>query len=194
MSQEKEEAILSSAITLFAGKGFDNTSTTSISAAAGIGSGTLFKYYKNKAELIIAAYFMSKMEMATHIKSGLNPNVDFEDLLYHVWGRAIDWSLKNPEQQKFIMQVKASRYANADADVSEKIQQEFLFLIVALKGAQEMGKVDDLPLELIELTFSTFFNMAVEYITASGANSKRIKEQVFSMMMNSLRPNQYSAN
>ena len=56
MRQEKEKKIIDSAIELFADKGFDNTSTQSISSHAGIGTGTLFKYFANKEELIVEAY------------------------------------------------------------------------------------------------------------------------------------------
>ena len=98
----------------------------------------------------------------------------------------ITWCLQNPSKQKFMMQVKNSRFA--DATTSERLRQEFMFFIVALKSAQEAGKIIDAPIELIELTIGTFINMCIDYVEHTDGDGKKEREIIFNMMMRSLQP------
>jgi AcrR family transcriptional regulator len=51
----KREAILASAVLVFAERGFAESEMDSIAAAAGVAKGTLYRYFKNKEELFLAA-------------------------------------------------------------------------------------------------------------------------------------------
>jgi AcrR family transcriptional regulator len=51
----KREAILASAVTLFAQQGYADTEMEAIAVAAGVAKGTLYRYFKNKEELFLAA-------------------------------------------------------------------------------------------------------------------------------------------
>ncbi len=62
--QEKKEQIVGAAIHAFAKKGFAKTTINDIAAAAGIGKGTVYEYFKNKEEIIDYTfnYFMHSMQ------------------------------------------------------------------------------------------------------------------------------------
>lgn len=188
MDTEKQQKIIEAAVRLFGDKGFDNTSTQSISKEAGIGTGTLFKYYKSKEDLILGAYLATKLEMAQEVKRDLDPNLPFRELMHHLWMKGTAWSLEHLPKHKFMMQVKSSRYSAAD--ISEKIQQEFLFFLVAIKAARDSGDIVDAPLELIESTFGTFYSMTIDYITNYNADPHSVRDQAFDMLMNALSPQQ----
>lgn len=49
------EDILVAAQNLFIEKGFDNTSIEEIASGAGVGTGTIYNYYKNKADIFVEA-------------------------------------------------------------------------------------------------------------------------------------------
>lgn len=51
----KREAILASAVTQFAEHGYAETEMETIAVAAGVAKGTLYRYFKNKEELFLAA-------------------------------------------------------------------------------------------------------------------------------------------
>ncbi|HAU32409.1 MAG: Transcriptional regulator [Desulfotomaculum sp. 46_296] len=51
--KNKEEVILSAALTVFIEKGFSNSSIKDIANTAGVGKGTIYEYFKNKNELFI---------------------------------------------------------------------------------------------------------------------------------------------
>lgn len=188
MPADKRQRILDAAIGLFGDQGFDNTPTSAISAAAGIGTGTLFKYFADKDALIREAYVAAKSGMIAAIKEGLNPMEDFPVLFKHVWDRAIDWSLRHPQKHMFMAQFKNSRFRHYH---NEALEQEFLFFYVALKGAQETGRVADLPVELLDMNFTGFFNMAVEYISNQSVNPEKARNLIFSMLMKSIGPDQH---
>lgn len=51
-SEETKKKILKSAIELVADKGYASTSTREIAKNAGVSEATIFKYYKNKDQLL----------------------------------------------------------------------------------------------------------------------------------------------
>ncbi|MBO8165048.1 MAG: TetR/AcrR family transcriptional regulator [Brevibacillus sp.] len=52
---EKQRSILEAAIKLFASKGFHASSTSEIAREAGVAEGTIFRHYKTKKDILIAA-------------------------------------------------------------------------------------------------------------------------------------------
>jgi AcrR family transcriptional regulator len=52
--EQRRLAILDAAVTCFAAKGFDATTTAEICRTAGIGSGTLFHYFPTKRSILVA--------------------------------------------------------------------------------------------------------------------------------------------
>ena len=57
---DKREAILKTALNLFTERGFHNTPTSLIAKEAGVATGTLFHYFKNKEILINELYLHIK--------------------------------------------------------------------------------------------------------------------------------------
>lgn len=54
--EDKKERILTSALRLFTEKGFEGTPIPDLAKDAGIGAGTIYRYYKNKEELVNELY------------------------------------------------------------------------------------------------------------------------------------------
>jgi AcrR family transcriptional regulator len=52
--QKTRQSIIDAAVTLFAGKGYENTSVQELATAAGIGKGTIYGYFKTKSEIFLA--------------------------------------------------------------------------------------------------------------------------------------------
>ena len=53
---DKQRRIVAAATALFQEKGFEDTTTAEIAAAAGIGAGTLYLYVESKEELLVSAF------------------------------------------------------------------------------------------------------------------------------------------
>lgn len=60
-TKDKQEEILSAAVTVFAEKGFSASTTSEVAKAAGVAEGTIFRYFRTKKDLLtaIVARFVS---------------------------------------------------------------------------------------------------------------------------------------
>ncbi len=182
MRPEKAQKAIDAAIDLFGQYGIDNTSTQAIAKHAGIGNGTLFKYFETKNELIREAYCNVKLEAVARIKQGLQPTDTFEHMMRVIWRNYLQWSLEHPHSYNFSQQIKSSRFV--DSEIEDKIQHEYLFFTMALNAAKTAGKIIDEPLELIQATILMFFDMAVAFAKADVNISE---QQVYQLMLNSLK-------
>ena len=63
--KEKKDLIIEAAMKVFVQKGFAKTTINDIAGAAGIGKGTVYEYFSNKAEIVQSAFdfFMRAMEL-----------------------------------------------------------------------------------------------------------------------------------
>src|ERR1700734_3972537 len=100
-SEDKRNAILSAAATVFAERGL-GAATSAISYEAGVAEGTLFTYFKTKDEMVNALYREIKLELADAMMSGFPRRVSIRNRLQHVWNCYTDWGIKNPVQQKVL--------------------------------------------------------------------------------------------
>ena len=53
---DKEEAILAAALELFAERGFYGTAVPAVAQRAGVGAGTIYRYFDNKEALVNVLY------------------------------------------------------------------------------------------------------------------------------------------
>lgn len=56
MSESKRELIMNAALALFVERGFDGTTVPMISEKAGVGAGTIYRYFENKEALVNSLY------------------------------------------------------------------------------------------------------------------------------------------
>jgi AcrR family transcriptional regulator len=63
----KRDAILDAALELFAERTFDGTPVPLIAERAGVGAGTIYRYFEDKTALVNALYQRWKLEMAARI-------------------------------------------------------------------------------------------------------------------------------
>lgn len=81
MVADKREAILRSAIKVFAGKGFFNAKVADIAREAGIADGTVYLYFKSKDDILHSIFDRAMAEFIAEGKKELEPIADpFEKL------------------------------------------------------------------------------------------------------------------
>ncbi|MFC7679138.1 TetR/AcrR family transcriptional regulator [Paenibacillus sp. GCM10028914] len=107
----KQKRIIESAITLFAEKGYSNTSTSEIAKMAEVAEGTIFKHYGTKENLLLSlmASFIKDFlpSMADElIEEIMNDAVSFEQFLKALIKNRVAFFLENKEIfQVFIKEV-----------------------------------------------------------------------------------------
>ncbi|MCP4155585.1 MAG: TetR/AcrR family transcriptional regulator [bacterium] len=125
---EKKNRILDAAISVFAKKGFEQTTINEIATAAGIGKSTIYEYFSNKEEIINYSFnhFMellaldfsaipnlkiSPIEKLTTILMGFsqfleNHSIEIIELMFDFWSKAI----RHKESKGIVFQQMNSFY------------------------------------------------------------------------------------
>ena len=110
IEENKRQRIFEAALKLFVENGIDNTTTSLISKEAGVATGTLYLYFKNKTDLINELNISLKQEnLAITCKDISTVEISYESLKKTLMD-AIEWGVDNPDKFRFIMQFHSSPY------------------------------------------------------------------------------------
>lgn len=183
-SDDKREAILAAAISVFAEGGL-SAPTSAISKAAGMAEGTLFTYFATKDDLLNALYRQMKLELAEVLMSGFARKKDVRAKLQHIWDAFINWGVANPERRKVLAQLV----------VSDKLTRETkavgaaAFAEVAVMGREAIaqGIIRDFPLEFLIALMEAMTQATLELIGANPSKAARYRKFGFEALWNGLR-------
>lgn len=183
--KDKREAIMNSALGLFVTNGFDHTSTASISGDAGVGTGTLFTYFKNKDALINDLYLETKREFFEALPPISQDTLFNEEVARQMWDRSIAWGVKNPKKMKFMVMFKSSPYI---AKVTrDEIGQEMKPLEEMYQHSIDAGLVKDLPLDyMLEATISHIY-FTILYLISNKIEDPKIASKFFPTVWDIIR-------
>jgi AcrR family transcriptional regulator len=104
-SGDRRNAILSAATKVVAERRI-GASTAAIVAAAGVGEGSLFTYFKSKDELLNVLYREIKLDIANAMISGFPRRLSVRYRLQHVWNGYVDWGVLNPAQNRALRHIE----------------------------------------------------------------------------------------
>lgn len=114
-SVDKRELIISAALALFAAKGFDGTAVPEIASLAGVGTGTLYRYFPDKHGLVNALYRRWRISFneasLAAMPACLSPREQFE--LY--WRRVLEWYRGFFEPARFLELHAHETYLDAES-------------------------------------------------------------------------------
>lgn len=99
---DKREAILDAALTLFAERGFHGTSVPDIAQLAGVGAGTIYRYFESKEALVNALYQLHKQGLGQALLADFDANAPPRQAFHHFWYRAIGFARGNPRAFQFL--------------------------------------------------------------------------------------------
>jgi AcrR family transcriptional regulator len=107
---EKEEAILQAMQALVAEHGFHGTSTDMIASRAGVGAGTIYRYFATKDELVLRVYDRIKTIGASLVFQGDAPGQPLRERLRRAWRNTARSQLDNRDACFFLAQFYNSPY------------------------------------------------------------------------------------
>ena len=126
---DRSEQIISAAITCFAEQGFGPSKIADVAAAAGVGKGTVYEYFRSKEHLLLAACIAACEQNETRITERLS-KAHCEHpvaLMYHQIRCVLEVLLRpqQPEQRLFADLVQAcSQQPELAAQAKEKLSQK----------------------------------------------------------------------
>jgi AcrR family transcriptional regulator len=148
-SEDKRNAILAAAITVFAEKGIWSTPTSVISKAANVAEGTLFTYFSTKDLLLNDLYRLLKLELAGVLMADYQQTASLRSKFYHIWEQYVNWGITNPLKFKVLTQLT----------VSDKITPE-----TRAVGYAPFAEIERLALESIQRKL--IYDYPVSFIAA----------------------------
>ncbi|EQA35192.1 transcriptional regulator, TetR family [Leptospira inadai serovar Lyme str. 10] len=157
--EDKKERILGSALRLFTERGFAATPMPELAKEAGIGAGTIYRYYKSKEELVNELYRFWKLKFHDALQKGLPKNASTKERFFHLWKALGNFYREYPESFEFLELHSHSPYLDEE---SRKVTSETMQHLAAfLEDAKSRGEVrTELgSMELVSLCYGAFVGM-----------------------------------
>lgn len=138
---DKREAILDAALELFVERGFFGTAVPEIAERAGVGAGTIYRYFESKEALVNAIYRQQKTYFAKGVMEnmfvGAMPTT--RELFRTLWMRMVGFAIENPKGFVFMELHHHARYLDAESQaLSDRMKTLFMSVIT---GAQARGEL-----------------------------------------------------
>ncbi|TGK17999.1 TetR/AcrR family transcriptional regulator [Leptospira fluminis] len=157
--EDKKERILSTALLLFTERGFAATPMPELAKEAGIGAGTIYRYYKSKEELVNELYRLWKLKFNEALRNGYPFRASAKEKFFHLWKSLGGFYRQYPKSFEFLELHSHSPYLDEE---SRRITAETMeYLAAFLEDAKSKGDVrTELgSMELVSLCYGAFVGM-----------------------------------
>lgn len=144
---DKRTAIMQAAMELIADQGFHGTPTSQIAHKAGIGVGTIYRYFKDKEELIEAIHEQVHSLFVGTFTTYYVPERPVRENYLQIFTGLARLFIANPFDIKFMEQYYNSPYGVAKKRAEELECEKPLFSFFAQGKQQQIIK--DLPFEIL---------------------------------------------
>jgi AcrR family transcriptional regulator len=146
---DKRNDILQATLKLISQYGFHGTPMSMIAEEAGVGAGTIYRYFENKEALINELFLETKRDISQAMLAGVSLQASVREIFRQVWLNTFDYCVRNPAEMLFLEQFHNSPYQTPE---SEAAMLEYLAPIVsAIQTAIESGQIKALPFEMLTI-------------------------------------------
>ena len=156
--RDKRELIMSAALKLFVERGFYGTAVPEIAEHAGVGAGTIYRYFDSKEALVNAVYREHKLAFGNYVMASLPKGASFRELFHQLWQRMVAFAVDNPSSLVFLELHHHAPYLDADSRaVEHRITDLIGGVITAAQARGELKRGD--PTVLMSLVMGAFVGM-----------------------------------
>lgn len=159
---DKRAAILAAALELFAENGFHGSPTSMIAERAGVGVGTIYRYFKDKDELIQELHRELHDDAVARICDGYPEEQPVRERFIFLFTRLLRLFLAEPRNFKFMEQYYFSPFPQRcghSAENGNSVMKQLLLY------AREQQIIKDAPLPVLEaVAFGPIVALAKENI------------------------------
>jgi len=133
---DKRADILQAALELFADRGFHGTAVPLIAEKAHVGAGTIYRYFKDKENLVNELYRHWKTRLFESITADLPGDLPLRALFHEVWARWIQFAIDHPQALIFLEAHHHSPYLD---EISERMNENMVaaFLEMMENGCRD---------------------------------------------------------
>lgn len=108
--QDKRDDIVRAARELLAEQGFHGAPMALIAERAGVGAGTIYRYFENRDVLIQELYLEIEAKIATTLQQGYSTEKPFRERLIHLGTALLRYFISFPVDFKYLEQFRNSPY------------------------------------------------------------------------------------
>lgn len=142
----KREAVMAAALELFVERGFFGTAVPEIADKAGVGAGTIYRYFASKEVLVNEIYRAEKMRWGQVLVASV-PTTTTRELFRSLWMRMARFVVENQQSFVFMELHHHARYLDAE---SRALEQRMLDLFAnVITAAQARGELKAAPPRLL---------------------------------------------
>ena len=135
----KREAIVDAALELFVERGFYGTAVPEIADRAGVGAGTIYRYFESKEALVNALYRQEKQRFAQNVIDEFPATKNAREQFRTLWNRMAKFAVDNPKAFVFLELHHHARYLDPE---SQAVEQRMTFLFTNIvTAAQSRGEL-----------------------------------------------------
>lgn len=173
---DKRTLILESTLDCISEHGFHGTPISMIAEKAGIGAGTIYRYFENKEELINDLFKEIKRRIMRAMLSDYDESESFKNRFKHLWMNLINYFMAHPKAFQFIEQHRYASYmSKLTREESFMIMSPVMMFFIEAKNAKAMK---DLPVyTIISLSYGPITSLAKLQIDHQQKLSKERIEQ-----------------
>lgn len=155
---EKRAAILEAALELFVRHGFHGTTVPAIAEQAGVGAGTIYRYFESKESLVNELYREWKQKISGFVISGLAPGGTAREQFHAVFERLCQFVGEHPRVYAFLELHHHKAYLDEKSRATEQGVYDFAFAFV--QAAQAKGTLrPGAPAVLLALLHGAFVGL-----------------------------------
>ncbi len=155
---DKRTAILDAALDLFVERGYYGTAVPLVAERAGVGAGTIYRYFKSKEDLVNSLYRQVKQSLANFVLMGVKQDVPAREVFRQLWFRLAEFAQKYPKGFAFLELHHHGSYLD---DESRAIEARILDLTRAFIMRLQVEKVVKpiAPMTLMIIVYWSFIGL-----------------------------------
>ena len=136
---DKRETIMTAALELFVERGFYGTAVPEIAERAGVGAGTIYRYFESKEALVNELYRERKLSFGQVALDDFPSTAPTREQFRVLWMRMARFAIEHPSSFVFLELHHHARYLDgASRAVEQRMTEVFRQVVV---GAQARGEL-----------------------------------------------------
>ena len=155
---DKRDAIMSAALALFVERGFHGTAVPEVAERAGVGAGTIYRYFESKEALVNELYRRHKQLLATRVLAQFPVDAVAREQFRALWFRMARYVADEPLGFAFLELHNHRSYLDAESRAAEERLKQFA--VQFLEAAQRRGEIRAVaPMILIGVVMGAFIGL-----------------------------------
>ncbi|WP_268122649.1 TetR/AcrR family transcriptional regulator [Roseivirga pacifica] len=176
LKQDKRTVILESTLLLLREHGFHGTPISLIAQHAGVGAGTIYRYFENKEKLINELFTEIKKRVIKAMLKDYREEGTYKERFKHLWTNLVEYCINHPIEFHFVEQYRYAPFMkNGTREETFIILAPIMQFFIESKRAKAMK---DFPLyTLIALLYGPIVSLAKLHIDSNQTLTKERIEQ-----------------